>query len=359
MKRLFSKILGPGALSFPTWAYMVFFFAIPVALVIWYSFGFKPDQFTTHSMEHLSLDRYGEAVGPTFLSVFTATLRISIVGTIACLVIALPFAYWLAVKVPARRRGLLLALVLVPFWTNFLVRTLGWQIILSPDGFVSEFLQGIGFLAAPLDILYSRAAVQIGVIYNYLPLMILPLFVAMDSAGAALREASSDLGAGKWKTFFQVTLPLAAPGVISGCLLVFIPLTGDYITASVLGGANGTMIGQLVANQFQNAQNWALGSAMAVVLMLFTLAVVVIAAVLGLLLKAVIRHFGRVRLPSAPTAGGPGHGAPIRDEQATDAAPASGAHRPVTVLERSPAPAPGGSAPPIHPITPTAGGHHG
>lgn len=303
MTSRFRKFLGDSALSFPTWAYMLFFFALPVALVMWYSFGFKPDQFTTHSMEQLSLGRYREVVSPTFLSVFTATLRISIVGTLACLVIAVPFAYWLAVKVPPGRRGLLLALVLVPFWTNFLVRTLGWQIILSPDGFVSEALQGIGLLGSPLDILYSRAAVQIGVIYNYLPLMILPLFVAMDSAGVQLREASADLGAGKWRTFFQVTLPLATPGVVSGCLLVFIPLTGDYITASVLGGANGTMIGQLVANQFQNAQNWALGSAMAVVLMLFTLAVVVITALLALVVKAIIRYVGRVELPTGQHAG--------------------------------------------------------
>ena len=351
MRTRLSRILGPGALSFPTWAYMVFFFAVPVALVIWYSFGFKPDQFTTHSMEHLSFGRYSEALGPTFLSVFAATLRISIVGTLACLVIALPFAYWLAVKVAPRRRGLLLALVLVPFWTNFLVRTLGWQIILSPEGFLSRALQATGLLGAPLDILYSRSAVQIGVIYNYLPLMVLPLFVAIDSAGAALREASADLGAGKWKTFFQVTLPLAAPGVVSGCLLVFIPLTGDYITASVLGGANGTMIGQLVANQFQSAQNWALGSAMAVVLMLLTLGVVVAAAVLGVALRAVIRRAGRVELP--PAAGG---SALPTSHAAAAAGPPEGAgpRPPGTDAAAGPA-----GQVPATPSTPGAGGHRG
>jgi spermidine/putrescine transport system permease protein len=180
------------------------------------------------------------------------------------------------VKVPAKRRGMLLALIMVPYWTNFLVRTLGWQIILSPDGFASKAWQHMG--GNPFDILYTHAAVQIGVVYNYLPLMIMPLFVAIDTAGTALREASYDLGAGKFQTFFKVTMPLAMPGIASGCLLVFVPLTGDYVTAQVLGGASGSMIGMLIANQFNTAQNWALGSAMAVVLILCTLIVVAVAA---------------------------------------------------------------------------------
>ncbi|WGW13873.1 ABC transporter permease [Saxibacter everestensis] len=296
MKTLRQRIFGPAALSFPTWAYLLFFFIIPVALVIWYSFGYKPDQFTTYATDQLSFDRYAEAADPTFLSTFVATLRISVVGTLLCLVIAVPFAYWLAVKVPARRRGLMLALVLVPFWTNFLVRTLGWQVILSPEGFVSHFMQFAGMIDGPLAVLYTRTAVQIGVVYNYLPLMILPLFVAMDRAGVSLREASNDLGAGRWRTLFQVTLPMAAPGIASGCLLVYIPLMGDYITASVLGGAQGSMVGQLVAAQFNAAQNWALGAAMAVVLMLLILATVAIVGAVVLVLQRIIRAGRRVEI---------------------------------------------------------------
>jgi spermidine/putrescine transport system permease protein len=276
MKKFASKFLGPGALAFPTWAYTLFFFVIPVVMVLIYSFGSKPDEFTTVTMKHLSFDRFGETLEGTFLRTFGVTLRISIVGTILCLLIGIPFAYWLAVKVPAKRRGMLLALIMVPYWTNFLVRTLGWQIILSPDGFASKAWQHMG--GNPFDILYTHAAVQIGVVYNYLPLMIMPLFVAIDTAGTALREASYDLGAGKFQTFFKVTMPLAMPGIASGCLLVFVPLTGDYVTAQVLGGASGSMIGMLIANQFNTAQNWALGSAMAVVLILCTLIVVAVAA---------------------------------------------------------------------------------
>jgi len=294
MRKLSRRSAGVAAMSFPTWAYMVFFFVIPVALVIWYSFGYKPDLFTAHSNDILSFDRYAEATDPTFISTFWNTLQIAGLGTLICLLIGVPFAYWMAVKVPAKWRGLLIALVLVPFWTNFLVRTLGWQIMLAPEGFVSDALQSLGIMHGPIEILYTRAAVQLGVVYNYLPLMILPLFVALDRAGVSLREASRDLGANRWRTMWQVTLPLAAPGIASGCLLVFIPLMGDYITASVLGGAQGNMVGQLVANQFNSAQNWALGSAMAVVLMLFIMLTVAIVGLIILIVRFILRYNRRV-----------------------------------------------------------------
>ena len=141
---------------------------------------------------------------------------------------------------------------------------------------------------------------QIGVVYNYLPLMIFPLFVALDRLDPALREASKDLGANRWKTFRQVTLPLAMPGIVAGLLLVFIPLTGDYITAAVLGGAKGNMVGALVASQFNTAQNWALGSAMAVILIMMILASVAIFAVLGLVARALIRRARQVDLVVEP-----------------------------------------------------------
>jgi len=292
MKR--KKIDGATALGFPTWAFVVFFFIMPLLLVLWYSFGYKPDLFTAHSNDILSLDRYAEALDATFIGTFWNTLKIGVIGTFLCLIIAVPFAYWMAVKLDPKWRALALALVLVPFWTNFLVRTLGWQIILSPRGFLSDFLQNIGLIDGRLDILYTQTAVQLGVVYNYLPLMILPLYVAIDRAGRPLREASADLGANRIRTLFQVTLPLAAPGIAAGSLLVFIPLMGDYITASVLGGAQGNMIGQLVASQFNTAQNWALGSAMAVLLMLFIGVAVGVCALVALVIRYFVRRSRRV-----------------------------------------------------------------
>lgn len=276
-------------LALPAWAWLAIFFLAPVSLVLWYSFGYKPGVFGTHANDQLSFDRYGEALDSAYLPTYVNTLRIALLGTALCLLISLPFAYWLAVKVPARWRGLLLGLVLVPFWTNFLVRTIGWQLILSPEGWASTVLQDIGLRETALSILYTRGAVQLGVVYNYLPLMILPLFVAFDRIDPALREASRDLGANRWRTLVQVTIPLARPGLVAGLLLVFIPLMGDYITATVLGGAKGNMVGQLVASQFQTAQNWALGSAMAVQLILFILLTVAVIAVLAKAGGAILR----------------------------------------------------------------------
>nr|WP_277602164.1 ABC transporter permease [Nocardioides sp. KC13] len=204
----------------------------------------------------------------------------SVTGTIACLLIALPAAYFMALKVPAHRRGLLVALVMVPYWTSFLIRTIGWKVILSSEGALAGFLTDVGLVSDPHALLNTRGAVLLGLIYNYLPLMILPLYVAFDRVDSALGEASKDLGAGRVRTFFQVTLPLARPGIIAGVILVFIPMMGDYVTPAVLGGAKGTMVGSLIASQFLTAQNWALGSAMAVVLILLTMLVVVLAIAL-------------------------------------------------------------------------------
>lgn len=297
---------SPGPLlAIPAGLWLAVFFVAPVGMVIWFSFGYKPGIFGTHANDVLSFDRYAEALSDAFFSTFANTLWVGIAGTILCFLIGAPVAYWMAFKVPASRRGLMIALILVPFWTNFLVRTIGWQVILSPEGWFSGLLQTIGLTGGPLDILYTRTAVLIGVVYNYLPLMILPLFVAFDRVGPTLREASKDLGAGKISTFFRVTLPLCQPGVIAGVLLVFIPLMGDYITATVLGGAKGNMVGQLVASQFQQAQNWALGSAMAVLLMLLVVATIGAGALLLWLVTLPARRSQRLVMgdaaPATPT----------------------------------------------------------
>jgi spermidine/putrescine transport system permease protein len=285
------------ALAIPAWAWLVIFFVLPVAVVFWYSFGYKPGMFGSHANDILSFDRYLEALTPTFFDTFLNTLWIGIAGTAICFLIGAPVAYWMAVKAPSNLKGILIALVLVPFWTNFLVRTIGWQVILSPQGLPSQIMQAMGL--GPLDILYTRPAVLLGVVYNYLPLMILPLFVAFDRVGPALREASKDLGADRWGTFLRVTFPLARPGVIVGVLLVYIPLMGDYITATVLGGAKGNMVGQLVASQFQTAQNWALGSAMAIMLILIILLSVAVIGVLLWLVSMPFRARNRLVLEEA------------------------------------------------------------
>jgi spermidine/putrescine transport system permease protein len=277
----------------------VFFFSLPVLWIVYYSFGYKPDIFHPIATDKLSLDRYREGLSGAFVHVFSQTLQISIVGTILCLLIGFPFAYWLATRVTARWRGVLLGLVIVPFFVNFLIRTIGWLILLAPSGPVSSLLQKWGLRSEPLHLLQTRGAVQLGVVYNYLALMIFPLFVTLDRLDPAMREASKDLGASRWKTFRQVTLPLAAPGIVAGLLLVFIPLSGDYITPLLLGGAKGNMAGAMVATEFNTGLNWALGSAQAVILIVMIMGTVAVFAVLGLVIRTIARARRKITLPSA------------------------------------------------------------
>ena len=273
------------------------FFLIPVLWIVYYSFGYKPDIYHPIATDKLSFATYHEAFSSAFLHVFSQTLQISILGTTLCFLIGFPFAYWLATRVSARWRGVLLGLVIVPFFVNFLVRTIGWFILLSPNGPLSSLLQRWGIRSEPLHLLQTRGAVQLGVVYNYLALMILPLFVTLDRLDPAMREASKDLGASRWKTFRQVTLPLAAPGIVAGLLLVFIPLTGDYITALVLGGAKGNMAGVMVASQFTIAQDWALGAAQAVILIAMIMGTVAVFALIAVAVRTIARASRKITLP--------------------------------------------------------------
>lgn len=263
-------------LAVPAWGWWVLFFLVPVVLVVAASFGTKVKGSAGRvSYSTLSLDNYREALdggfSGTFAKVLVQGMRTTLLGTFLCLVIAFPLAYLLATRVK-KGKGVVLALLAIPFFTNFLIRTLAWRIVLAPKGLISNTLVDWGVLSHRLDILDSRLGVQIGVVYNYLPLMIFPLFVALDRLDHTHREASKDLFASRLRTFFQVTLPLSAPGIVAGVVLVFVPLAGDYITANVLGGADGNMPGNLVATQFLQSQNPPLGSAIAVILIFSILA---------------------------------------------------------------------------------------
>ena len=278
-------------LALPAWAWWVGFFIVPVVLVVAASFGSKvPNSPGRVSYQSLGLDNYRTALEGGFDGLFTKVLsqgmRTTLLGTFLCLVIAFPLAYLLAVKVKVGK-GIVLGLLAVPFFTNFLMRTLAWRIVLAPKGLISNTLVDWGLRDRGLQLLDTRWGVQIGVVYNYLPLMIFPLFVALDRLDPALREASKDLFANRFRTFTQVTLPLARPGIIAGLVLVFVPLAGDYITANLLGGADGNMPGNLVATQFLQAQNPPLGAAVAVVLVMAILVVLGVGLGVGALLTRI------------------------------------------------------------------------
>lgn len=281
------------ALAFPAWVWWVAFFVVPVVLVVAASFGQKvPNSPGRVSYDRLTLDNYREAMdgglGGTFFKVLVQGMRTTLLGTFLCLLIAFPVAYLLATKV-RRGKGVVLGLLAVPFFTNFLIRTIAWRIVLAPKGLISNTLIDWGFIAGRINLLDTRTGVQIGVVYNYLPLMIFPLFVALDRLDPVQREASKDLFAGRLRTFLQITLPLAAPGIIAGVILVFVPLAGDYITANILGGAKGNMPGNLVASQFIASQNPALGAAIAVILVIGILAVLALGFVVARLLRMVFK----------------------------------------------------------------------
>jgi spermidine/putrescine transport system permease protein len=291
-------------LALPAWAWYVAWFLIPVAIVGVYSFGRRgvlADGETDNViLSDLSFDRYREAVREPFGVLLRLTLETSVIGTVICFIIALPAAYAMATKFGPRGRTVALALVIIPFWTSFLLRTYSWTILLTSRGVLSERLQIWGIRDTPIEVLGTRTAVQIGVVYNYLPLMVFPLFVAFDRLEPSLREAARDLGAGRFRTFFGITMPLSKAGITSGLLLVFVPLMGDFVTAEVLGKAKGTMIGQSIYGQFLDSGNWALGSAMSVLLILLIAATVMTFA---LAVKVTTLAFAGVRSVRVPEVG--------------------------------------------------------
>jgi spermidine/putrescine transport system permease protein len=274
------------ALAIPSILWYVCFFVLPIVLIVWYSFGVKNTVSGTGvpvDMGNKTLQNYRDAFSPTFFTVFKSTLKISILATTLCFVFGFPVAYFLVFKVSEKWKAIMLALIVVPSFTSFLIRTLAWRIPLAANGELSTWLQDWGVISGPINILETKTAVQIAIVYNYLGFMILPLFVALDRIDHHMREASKDLGADRLRTFLQVTLPLAGPGIAAGVLLTFIPMCGDFVTATLLGGTSGNMIGAMIDSQFHVAQNWPLGSAMAVMM---------IAAVLLVLLIGLIIVFG-------------------------------------------------------------------
>jgi len=297
------------------------FFAAPIAFIIFYSFGTKDtSKLLPVDLGSLSTASYKEVFDATFFTTFKATLRISVTATLLCLLIGLPVAYFAAFKVSEKWKAIILAAVVVPSFTSFLIRTVAWRIPLAPNGTLSKFLMDMNLIGENgIQILETSLAVQIAIVYNYLGFMILPLFVALDRIDVRMREASKDLGAGRVATFFGVTLPLAGPGIIAGVLLTFIPMCGDYVTATVLGGAKGNMIGAMIASQFSGAQNWPLGSAMAVLMIVAVLLTLVVGTVIVWLVPRLVGLFepllqrARRSMRARAEASGPKRGVVIGD----------------------------------------------
>jgi spermidine/putrescine transport system permease protein len=207
---------------------------------------------------------YESAIEPLYLRILERSVVLAFVNTVLCLLVAYPMAFWLGLRAPARWRSLLLVLVILPFWTSFLVRMYAWVFLLRTEGLVNLVLAQFGI--PPLPLLYNDFAVLLGQVYGELPFMILPLYASIEKLDRSLLEAAADLGAAPFRALARVTLPLTAPGIVAGCVLVFIPSLGAYLAPDLLGGARTVYIGNLVQSQFAVARDMPFGAALSFLL---------------------------------------------------------------------------------------------
>jgi len=267
------KLPAPLLLA-PAAFWYVAFFVVPIGFIAVFSFLTSAD-FGGISYQ-VSLENYQRLAQSTvFLKVFGNTIWMAAGGTVLCLLIGFPLAYFLATRA-GRWKNLLLVMLIVPFWTSSLTRTYAWLILLGNHGPLATFLNQIHLLNGDLNFLYSYNAILLGVTYNYLPLMIFPLYVSLERLDKRLIEAAKDLGAGRLRAFRRITVPLTMPGIVIGCLLVFIPLMGEYLVPSILGGARSFMIGNLIGDEFISSHDWAFGSALAMGVILILLVLITV-----------------------------------------------------------------------------------
>lgn len=214
-----------------------------------------------------SWESYLRLFDPIYLQVFIHSMWMAVVTTLLCLVLAFPFAYFLA-QAPKHWRNLLLLLVIIPFWTNSLIRTYAIKVILGTKGLLNSLLLWLGLIEEPLKLLYTETAVILGLTYLLLPFMILPLYAVLEKIDPHLNEAAADLGASVWRRFWRITVPLSLPGIIAGSLMVLLPALGMFYISDILGGAKNLVVGNIIKSQFLDARDWPFGSAASVTLTL-------------------------------------------------------------------------------------------
>jgi spermidine/putrescine transport system permease protein len=247
----------------PVTIWLGLFFLVPLLLILAYSFGtsgvyggitlgFNPSNFL-------------KVFDPLYLEIIVRTFVIALINTFLCLVLGYPLAYFIALK-GGRWKNALILMVMIPFLTSLLLRAYAWVVILGGNGIANRTLQFLGITDEPITLIFTPQAVLMGMVYSYLPFMILPLYAALEKFDVRLKEAAQDLGASRWHTFWRVTFPLSMPGVIAGSILVFIPSAGEFVIPTLLGGSRTVLTGNLIQEQFLAARDWAFGSALAVML---------------------------------------------------------------------------------------------
>jgi spermidine/putrescine transport system permease protein len=262
------RLRGAG-LVLPGVLWLVAFFVVPLALIFFISLGAR-DELDRVDLSNPSLANYWRAFDATYLPAFARSVRYAAITTVLCLLIGYPIAYWIS-RHGGRHKVLLLILVMLPFWTSYLIRTYAWTIILRDNGVVNSVLEATGVIDQPIILMNTDLSVILGMTYGFLPFAILPLFVSIDRLDPNLVAAARDLYASGRGAFLHVTLPLTMPGIVAAALLTFIPAMGDFVTPDILGGAVTTTIARVIQDVFLESRDWAFGAALGFLLMVITL----------------------------------------------------------------------------------------
>lgn len=272
-KRNPGRLMGMAWTLSPVTFWLVLFFVFPLLFILLISFATRG---LYGGVEYtFTIENYTRFFDPLYLKILWDSIVIAGFTTLICLVFGYPFAYIIA-KSPKKYRNLLLMLVIVPFWTNSLVRTYAWIVLLRTEGVINMFLLKIGIISEPLAMLYNHGAVMVGLTYTLFPFMVLPLYASIEQLDKSYLEAASDLGAKPRQAFTKITLPLTMPGIVAGCLLTFIPTLGLFFIPDMMGGSKSLLIGNLIKNQFLTARDWPFGSAASMILMVLTLIFILI-----------------------------------------------------------------------------------
>jgi len=252
--------------AYPYVAWLVIFIVIPLLLIMYFAFTTGDSQnLTTFSFSFANFKRF---FTPIYLKVLGRSVSLAFISTLLCLILGYPIAYMIS-KEKASKRNVKILLFVIPMWMNFLLRTYAWLTLLGRNGFINTVITKFGF--KPLDLIYNDKAVLLGMVYNFLPFMVLPIYSVLVKMDKNLIEAAEDLGANKVKVFSKVIFPLSIPGIISGITMVFIPAVSTFIISSLLGGNKYNLIGNLIEQQFRWTGDWHFGSSMSIILMIFIL----------------------------------------------------------------------------------------
>ncbi|PGM51514.1 spermidine/putrescine ABC transporter permease PotB [Bacillus thuringiensis] len=254
-------------LALPTVAWLLIFFLIPLVFVLGLAF-MQRGAYGTVEMQ-FTLENISRVFDPLYLGTLWETVKIAVITTVICLLIGYPFAYTITI-VDRKYRSILLLLATIPFWINFLVRSYAWIVILRSQGLVNTLLLKLGIISEPLNLLYNTPSVILGMVYSLLPFMILPVYAAIEQLDKRKLEAAYDLGATPIKAFWNITVPMTMSGIATGSILVFVSSIGMFVVSDVMGGSKVALIGNVIQNQFLGARDWPFGSALSIIVVLFS-----------------------------------------------------------------------------------------